>query len=418
MRITLINQTFYPDVASSGQHLKDLAVALAKRGHDVTVVASRRAYDSPQTLFPRREKWQDIQIHRVANTGFGKRAKWRRIADFATFIGACCWKLACLPKPDVVVAMTSPPIISFIGAIFARIRGARLCYWVMDLNPDEAIAAGWLNPESFITKTLEHLSQFSLRTASKIIVLDEFMRQRILNKGISKEKISVVPPWSHDADVFFDTRGRSQFRQEHNLTNKFVVMYAGNHSPCHPLDTVLAAANKLSSHPDLIFLFVGGGSEFSRVKQFAENNALKNILCLPYQPIKRLAGSLSAADLHLVIMGDPFVGMVHPCKIYNILRIGSPLLYIGPTPSHITEILSTLNQKQWWATATHGSVEAVMHHILRLKQSNGSLIANEVTEVSAQFSAEQLLPRLVQSLEDISPPVLPNVMKTSNHRST
>jgi hypothetical protein len=39
MRITFIDQTFYPDVVSSEQHLKDLAVRLAECGHEVTVVA-------------------------------------------------------------------------------------------------------------------------------------------------------------------------------------------------------------------------------------------------------------------------------------------------------------------------------------------------------------------------------------------
>ena len=40
MRILLLNQAFYPDVVSSGQHLTDLAVSLAHVGHDVTVVAA------------------------------------------------------------------------------------------------------------------------------------------------------------------------------------------------------------------------------------------------------------------------------------------------------------------------------------------------------------------------------------------
>src|ERR1700744_4409032 len=247
MRIAFINQTFYPDVVSSGQHLKDLAVKLAECGHEVTVVASRRAYDNPQKLFASRETWRGIKIYRVANTGWGKRSKLTRIVDFATFIVSCCWQLCWLPKQDVVVAMTSPPIISFIGALFTRIRGGRFCYWVMDLNPDEAIAAGWLNPNSLPAKFLERCSRFSMGTATKIVVLDEFMEGLILKKGIGKDRIAVVPPWSHDDNVNFDAEGRARFRKANGLEGKFVVMYAGNHSPCHPLDTILAAAKKLSS---------------------------------------------------------------------------------------------------------------------------------------------------------------------------
>jgi hypothetical protein len=399
MRITFINQTFYPDVVSSGQHLKDLALRMAEAGHEVTVVASRRAYDSPQKLFPKAETWRGIKIHRVSNTGFGKRSKLTRIMDFGTFILSCCWQLCWLPRQDVVVAMTSPPIISFIGALFTRIRGGRFCYWVMDLNPDEAIAAGWLRPNSVATRFLERCSRFSLNTATKIVVLDEFMRDRILAKGVPAEKVAVVAPWSHDSDVCFDEVGRAQFRKAHGLEDKFVIMYAGNHSPCHPLDTMLGAAVILAGRPDITFCFVGGGSEFGRVKKFAEEHRLANVVCLPYQPIEKLAGSLSAADLHVVVMGNPFVGMVHPCKIYNIMRVGAPLLYVGPKPSHISRILDGVGQGLCWATANHGESDRVVEHILRIKGLSPKAAQEAVAPAGEQFSTGRLLPRLVEVLE-------------------
>jgi len=400
MHITLINQTFYPDVVSSGQHLADLAVHLAGRGHDVTVVTSRRAYDDPAKVFPTQETWHGIRILRVSATGFGKRARWRRATDFATFLWSCCWRLFRLPKQDVVVAMTSPPLVSFFGAWFARLRGGRFCYWIMDLNPDEALAAGWLSRGSFAAHWLERCSRFSLRHAAKVIVLDRFMEKRILDKGIDVGKIAVIPPWSHDSEVRFDAAGRANFRKLHGLDDKFVVMYAGNHSPCHPLDTILKAAKQLAGDRDIAFVFVGGGSQFARVKQFASEYSLSNILCLPYRPMNELAGSLSAADLHLVVMGNPFVGVIHPCKIYNILRVGSPLLYIGPEPSHISEILQALNGKPPCAWAQHGEVERVIEHIVASKKGMVEPNGGRCAPSAEKFSKEELLPRLVEVLEE------------------
>src|ERR1035441_93173 len=89
----LLNQTFYPDVASTAQHLTDLALGLVARGHQVTVVTSLRAYDNPETQFAKTETWRGIRIYRVASTGFGKGAKWRRAADFASFLGHSTWRL-------------------------------------------------------------------------------------------------------------------------------------------------------------------------------------------------------------------------------------------------------------------------------------------------------------------------------------
>jgi colanic acid biosynthesis glycosyl transferase WcaI len=399
MRITLINQTFYPDVVSSGQHLTDLALGLAGRGHKVTVMTSRRAYDHPETIFSKQEIWNGVQIIRVFATGFGKRAKWRRAADFATFLCSCSWRLFRLPRQDLVVAMTSPPLVSFIGAWFARLRGSRFCYWVMDLNPDEAMAAGWLSPDSFAARWLERCSRFSLRRASKIVVLDHFMRKRILAKGIEEEKIAVIPPWSHDSEVCFDAEGRDRFRKLHGLQDKFVVMYSGNHSPCHPLDTILNAAKQLAQDREIAFCFVGGGSQFAKVRQFALDHSLSNIMCLPYQPMNQLAGALSAADLHLVVMGNPFVGLVHPCKVYNILRVGSPLLYIGPEPSHVSEILHALNGEFPSGRAAHGEVDIVVRHILELKRTTVQHIGKRHVPFAGRFAKEALLPKLVATLE-------------------
>jgi colanic acid biosynthesis glycosyl transferase WcaI len=399
MRITLINQTFYPDVVSTAQHLKDLALWLTEAGHEVTVVASRRAYDDPKKLFPNEETWRGITIARVSNTGLGKQSKLTRIIDFGTFILACCWRLLWLPRQDLVVALTSPPIISFIGALFVRIRGGRFCYWVMDLNPDEAVAAGWLNPNSLAAKWLEGCSRFSLRSAQKIVVLDEFMREKLLNKGIAGEKIEILPPWSHDSEVSFDAAGRERFRQAHGLQGKFVVMYSGNHSPCHPLDTIMAAAQKLADRPDIAFCFVGGGSEFKRVKVFAQTNGLSNVLCLPYQPIEQLAGSLSAADLHVVVMGNPFVGIVHPCKIYNIMLVGAPLLYVGPEPSHISAILNQVGPGVVWVAAGHGEVDAVTKHILHVKEMKTQPSRSGGDHVSEKYSSHALVPRLGKIME-------------------
>jgi glycosyltransferase involved in cell wall biosynthesis len=404
VRILLLNQTFYPDVVSSGQHLTELALHLGERGHEVTVVTSRRAYDSPDKVFPRRETWRGIRVRRVWVAGFGKRAKWRRAADFASFLCSCCWNLLWLPRQDLVVAMTSPPLISFIGAWFARLRGSRFCYWIMDLNPDEALAAGWLRRDSFAARWLERCSVFSLRHAAKIVVLDRFMQQRLLDKGLDAKSIAIIPPWSHDSQVQFDPEGRAKFRQLHGLDGKFVVMYAGNHSPCHPLDTVLNAAKALAGNREIAFLFVGGGSQFAPVKRFADEHSLSRILCLPYQPMSQLAGMLSAADLHLVVMGNPFVGIVHPCKIYNILRVGSPLLYIGPQPSHISEILQALDGELPVASAQHGEVDRVVEHIVAAKNKTEigkaeSRNGGETGGLVEKFSKEALLPRLAEVLE-------------------
>jgi colanic acid biosynthesis glycosyl transferase WcaI len=300
-------------VVSTAQHLTDLALELTAKGHEVTVLTSDRGYDNPNNRFSRRETWKNISIIRIPSLSLGKETKLRRALNFGSFLTVCSLRLLTLRSFDVVVALTSPPLISFLASLFVTLKGGRFCFWVMDLNPDEAIAAGWLREDTFVARVLKRMLKHSLNQADQTIALDRFMKDRILKKGIDSGRVSILAPWSHDDAVGFTTVGRDTFRATHGLTDKFVVMYSGNHSPCHPLDTLLEAARDLSSRSDIAFCFVGGGSEQAKVKSFAATNNLSNVMCLPYQPLAELSASLSAADLHAVVMGNEFAGIVHPC---------------------------------------------------------------------------------------------------------
>lgn len=416
--VLLLNQTFYPDTLATSQYLTELGLGLVERQAKVRVITGRQAYDDPGKVHPRKEEWSGIEIHRVGSLGLGKSAKWKRALNFGTFMLSATANLAWMPRSDAVVALTSPPLISVLGAGYKRLRRSRFFYWVMDLNPDEAIAAGWLRQRSLAGRFLETASRFSFRQADAIIALDRFMRDRILAKGISADKIHVIPPWIHDDHVRFDPVGRDEFRRRHALDGKFVVMYSGNHSPCHPLSTILEAAKRLATDApthrrtdsptyrrtdspthrltDIVFCFIGGGSEFPKVQAYARDNGLSNIVCLPYQPLDQLAASLSAADLHLVVMGDPFVGIVHPCKVYNILKVGAPVLYIGPDPSHVTELFAELECPDLCRSSRHGDVDGVVNHILDVRRSSVfRLPSSALDRVLPRYSKQRLLSRLI-----------------------
>src|SRR6266550_4958234 len=365
MKILLLNQAFWPDVVASSQQLTMLARRLSGRGHQVTVIASARGYDDADASFPRRQRWHSIDIVRISSFSAGKKHRWQRTLNFASFLFASAARLIVTPRQDVVIALTSPPLISWLGSLFVRMKGGELIFWPLDLNPDEAIAAGWLKEGSLTAKFLARLLNGSMARAKTIIALDKFMKQRIVAKGIAKDKIDVIPPAPDDA-VSFDEEGREAFRRAHNLADKFVVMYAGNHSPCHPLDTLLLAAQKLKCRDDLVFLFAGGGSEVENVQSFARLHELRNIRCLPYQPQANLSALLSAADLHIVVMGEAFSGIVHPSKIYNILKVGAPFLFIGPEAGFISDIVAAAPSELVAMRAQHGQTQEIVTFISEL----------------------------------------------------
>jgi colanic acid biosynthesis glycosyl transferase WcaI len=397
MKVLLLNQAFYPDEVATAQYAADLATALVSRGHAVTALSSGRGYDDPSRTFPPRDQWNGVEIVRVRGTGFGKSSKWRRGSDFLSFFLLAALRLPGLGRFDATVVLTTPPLISTLGAVYKTLRGGRLIYWVMDMNPDQAVAAGWLKHSSFLTAVLRKLQRFSIQQSEKVVVLDSFMRQRLLDTGTPAEKITVVPPWSQEDIAYYDPAGRESFRQHHGWTDKFVVMYSGNHSPCHPLETLLNAAKRLRDRDDIVFAFVGGGSEHRSIRERVYRGEFKNVVCLPYQQRERLSASLSAADLHAVTMGNAFVGIVSPSKIYNVIAIDSPVLYIGPERSHVREAFDAIECEHLLYAATHNDVERVVAHVVEAARI---VKVDRIRRSYSRFSRDRLIPALVAAITD------------------
>ena len=148
---------------------------------------------------------------------------------------------------------------------------------------------------------------------------------------------------------------------------------------------------------------------FETVKRYARQHDLRNITTVPYQPLESLGASLSSADLHVVVMGNPFVGLVHPCKVYNIRALGIPYLYIGPDESHVTDLVPTF-------AAKHGDVTAVVRHVEQGERSGLSRVGHFDDRPHSQ---KYLVGKMVATLEDaaFAPAVLrPSIARAGGSR--
>ena len=339
MRVLLLNQTFFPDQAATSQQLLDFARFLRDEGCEVTVMAARRAYGDPTKTHAAEEVVDGIRVIRVASTGFGRKSFFHRLIDGLSFEMLLVLRLLFFRRQDVVIAFTSPPLIGFAALLFCTLHGGKSVQWMMDLNPEIAFAVGYLKEHSFLGRFFTALLRVTVRYSDYVVVLDRWMRQKMLKHGVRSEQIVVVPPWPVSASPAMDSELGKLFRERHGITQKFVVLYSGNHSIAHPLGPILHTALAMREDPDVLFLFIGGGLRESEVKRFREVHALENIRQLPFQPRELLQQSLSAADLHLVVMGPGMSGLVHVSKIYGVLSMGRPYAFLGPRASHVGDLL-------------------------------------------------------------------------------
>jgi glycosyltransferase involved in cell wall biosynthesis len=333
MHVLILNQTFYPEHAATAQLMWDLARHLRRAGHRVTAITSRNIYGTDQRHERAQEIVEGVEIRRVIGTRFGKKHLAGRMSDFLSFYAAAFWEMRRMGKPDVTLALTSPPMIAALGVLERRFtrRRPRLVYHVMDLYPDAAVAMDVMRAGSAGHRVMKRLTRRTLLSSDAVIVLGRDMRQRIVREyavGHHAQSIHVVPPWADGEALRPVARSDNPLARELGVEQTFNIVYSGNLGMAHDVDTLAAAMEAMQHDPGVQWLFIGGGGRYDelrgRVRHFA------NVRFLPYQHRDDLIHSLNLADVHLVTQLPAFTGIVVPSKLYGIMAVGRPAVMVGP----------------------------------------------------------------------------------------
>jgi colanic acid biosynthesis glycosyl transferase WcaI len=342
VRLLILNQFFYPDHSATSQLMTDLAESLVGRGFEVTALSGRGRYNGGGRLAPR-EDYKGVRVERAWTTSFGKGSVVGRLADYFTFYLGAAWKLLVLPRHDVVMALTTPPLINLLALLACRLKGIRLAALVQDVYPDVGIALGAFGEGGISARALDHLNRVVLKRADRVIVLGECMRERIAAKvGPDDEgKIDVIHNWADGEKIRPLVEGESNpFAEEHGLAGRFVLEFSGNLGRVNDFDTPLEAARLLKGRDDVVFLFIGDGAKAGEINEYVRRHELANVRLLPYQPRENLLYSLAAGDAHLVTLAEGLAGLSVPSKTYGILAAARPLLFVGDPRSDVARLVA------------------------------------------------------------------------------
>jgi colanic acid biosynthesis glycosyl transferase WcaI len=242
---------------------------------------------------------------------------------------------ALLTPCDVVLAMTDPPFEGIVGAFVATLKNKPYVYNIQDMYPDMAVGGSLVKP-GLLARIWEKLHRWALRRATKIIVLGEDMRNRILSKGVDPARAIVI---RGGAEISADGTGTADLDQsvisEIRGNFKFVLLHAGNLGFYGAWDTLVKGAQQLA--PEGIGLvFVGDGAERKRLETACAG--ISNVRFLPFFPPSKIPSVLAAADAHVITVKRGLEGVVVPSKMYGILAAGKPILAVAPAECDVVSI--------------------------------------------------------------------------------
>lgn len=358
MKILFINQFFWPDAAATGQFLEDLVRHLASEGHEITVIASGKRYADAAAL----SDAPPARIVRVAGVPFARSISGRALSYLSFFAGAC-WQALRVPRTDVVVTMTTPPLLSVIGDFLQRFRGARHFIWEMDLFPDALVSLNAMREGGWADRFLGTIADRCRRRADAVIALGPCMETRLLRRGIPSERIHIADNWADGEEI-----RPLPPREAADLH----ILYSGNLGLSHDIETIAAAMEALHGDSRFRFSFAGGGARRAELEARCRATGTAKVTFLPYANRKDVAASLGNSDIGLVTLKPECSGTVVPSKVYGLMAAGRPILFIGPPDASAARLIE--RHACGWRVDS-GDAEALIALLRRLEGERGAIHA-------------------------------------------
>jgi glycosyltransferase involved in cell wall biosynthesis len=369
VHVVFFNRSFYPDGAATGQLLTDLAEDLVRQhGWRVTVITgvplqpSKPALPSLGGWLVGREEYRGVAIRRARGSSFDKRRFAGRAANYVSYFLTACWAGLRVDRPDVVVALTDPPIIGLAAWMAAKRAHAPLVMSYQDLFPEVTSLLEDFHSDA-VDSVLQRVNVFLCRHATRIVALGETMKSRLVeNKGAPEERTVIISNWA-DASAIQPGDKHTEFARQHGLEDAFVLMHSGNLGLSQGLETILDAAAQLRDLPDLRVVFQGDGVKKADLKRQASALGLTNVLFLPYAPKERLGETFAAADVFVVSLQRGMAGYIVPSKLYGILASGRP--YVAAVESSC-EVAAITRARDCGLVVEPGSADALAQAVRRL----------------------------------------------------
>lgn len=408
MKISIHTMYFLPDFGSAPILMNELASDLAGRGHEVEVVTTIPRQRPPELkgLFFSRRKMNGFVVKRfwtnTAPRAIGRLLAWN-IYTAWTILNALT-----LRKGDVLFLRTPPLQLGLTGFLAAKLRGVRVVLNVQDIHPDLSIESGILRNRAAI-RFAQGLEKWVYRTSDAIVVIGDGFLENLLDKGVPREKLSVIPNWV-DTDFLKPFPKDNPVSRKHGLHDRFVVMYSGtiSISSNRALERILESAVAMKERKDVVFVIVGEGMKKGELQRRAGELGADNVRFLPFQPYEDLPRLLASSDALLVPLDKEKSQMSVPSKLYNFLAAGRPVLGLAPPDS---EVAALIRVNRCGEVVAPDDIPGIREAVLRLMGDAGArreMAANARRFVVDNFARKMIMDRYEALLKSVSEAELPS----------
>jgi len=367
---------YYPDVASTGQILTELAEGLNDIFH-ITVICTVPSYTGKISQYYRKHKYyveniNGVDVLRIRVPEFRKNFALSRIFNICSYFFSAIVATFRVEHQDYVFTISQPPVLGgMLGVMGKWIKKARFIYNIQDFNPEQVQAVGFTHSR-LVLGAMMKLDKYSCRQADKVIVVGRDMIETLHKRFDSLPPYAYINNWINEKEIVPLPAGHEkveEFKKRYGLEDKFVIMYSGNIGLYYDLANILKLIRDFQSRKDVVFAFIGEGSVLEELQDYQVNNRMGNVVFIPYQDKSDLVYSLNAGDVHFVVNAKGIKGVSVPSKLYGVMAAGKPVLGILEEGSEARLIVEEAGCGLCVAPGDYGPIKELIASFIDMRET-------------------------------------------------
>lgn len=327
MRVLIVNCVYDPEPVVSAEIAKSIAEKLAEKCNQITVICpypSRPYGFKFQQNFINKNEFNEsefkpnLKVIRLASLISPKSILLGRFIEGISFGWQSFKYIINNASKFDKVYMNTWPLFGQLGVALAC-KYAKIPYivHVQDIYPESLVnkLPGFLT--IFFLKLLMPIEKYVVRNAYKIVVISDYMRDKIFSRGeILKEKISIVNNWQDES--IFDNENFDTIEND-----KLTFMYLGNNGPVANIPFVIMSFYEANINAKLIIAGTGTKRKYS--EDLVNSLSIKNIQFLDV-PAGQLVKTQAFADILILSTIKNGAKTSIPSKLPSYMFSKKPIL--------------------------------------------------------------------------------------------
>jgi len=325
----------FPANYGSPGAIRELCETLSEMGHNVHIVT----YPEGENLSVGSARLHRVSYWRKSAAGAQVGPSGNKLLiDFLLVIKLC--QVIWTEKLEIIHAHNYE---GGLAGTFAKFfTGKSLIYNAVNLMSDELHTYGFIKPAFLAKWVAAVLDWFVPIFPNHIIVLTQQLYDWFLARGVSKERLSVIP-LGVDPRLFAKA-DPEPFRLKYGVGSRPVVMYTGINNAFQRVDLLLQAFKVvLEAEPSALLMIV---SPLANEPNFPANLALAqslgiadNVLFIGPHELEELPSYLALATV-TVVPRPECPG--HPVKLLNYMMAAKPIVCFAASAKGVTHLHDAL----------------------------------------------------------------------------